>query len=328
MDVLNRVTRTLCARRYVDVAKAVVSKLRDVIKPDETTYGLLVVGFCRAGDLVGAAKIWNKMLDAGLEPDVEAYEEIAVTMFKNNRLEDAMGLFKMMRRRRFCDLGSASYGAVIEWMCKEGRVLYAFMVLAEMIKRGVRVENATLGDLIYGLLARRRVREGFKVVEGVEEADVSIYHGLMKGLLRLRKAKDATEVLREMVRKGCEPNMHTYIMLLQGHLGKRGRKARDPLVNFESIFVGGLLKAGKTLQATKYVERMMRGGVEVPRFDYNKFLHCFSNEEGVVMFEEVGRKLKEVGLGDLGDVFLVYGERMATRDRRRRAKAGCLGMGD
>ena len=111
--------------------------------------------------------------------------------------------------------------------------------------------------------------------------------------------------------------MHTYIMLLQGHLGKRGRKGTDPLVNFETIFVGGLVKAGKSLEATKYVERSLRKGLEVPRFDYNKFLKYYSNEEGVVMFEEVAKKLREVGSVDLADIFERYGQRMATRDRRR-----------
>jgi pentatricopeptide repeat protein len=144
-----------------------------------------------------------------------------------------------------------------------------------------------------------------------------VYHGLIKGLLRLRRAREATQVFREMIKRGCEPTMHTYIMLLQGHLGRRGRKGSDPLVNFETIFVGGLVKAGKSLEATKYVERIMRRGLEVPRFDYNKFLHYYSNEEGVVMFEEVSKKLREVGLFDLADIFQRYGQKMATRDKRR-----------
>ena len=33
----------------------------------------------------------------------------------------------------------------------------------------------------------------------------------------------------------------------------------------------------------------MWGGVDVLRFDYSKFLRYFCNEEGVTMFEEVGR---------------------------------------
>ena len=144
-----------------------------------------------------------------------------------------------------------------------------------------------------------------------------MYHRLIKGLLKLRRASEATQVFREMIKRGCEPTMHTYIMLLQGHLGKRGRKGTDKLVNFETIFVGGLVKAGKSLEATKYVERSLRKGLEVPRFDYNKFLHYYSSEEGVVMFEEVAKKLREVGSIDLADTFERYGLRMAIRDRRR-----------
>ncbi|KAF0888074.1 hypothetical protein E2562_010785 [Oryza meyeriana var. granulata] len=154
------------------------------------------------------------------------------------------------------------YQAMVSWLCKEGRMWGVYMVFTEMVKRGVEVDG--------------------------------------EGLIKIKRAGKATEVFREMIACGCEPNMHTYIMLLQGHLGKRGRRGRDPLVNFESIFVGGLVKAGRTLEATKFVERTMWGRVDVPRFDYNKFLYYFSNEEGVLMFEEVGRRLKDVGHVDLG----------------------------
>lgn len=61
----------------------------------------------------------------------------------------------------------------------------------------------------------------------------------------------------------------------------------------------------------------MNRGMEVLRFDYNKFLHYFSNEEGAVMFEDVAKKLREVGLVDLGDILERYGQKMATKDRRR-----------
>lgn len=320
VDTLNRVVQTICEKkRLPDVAKAVVWKVKLIVAPDEATYRFLVVGFCRAGDLVEASKVWNRMIDTGVEPGTESYEEFVVTMFKNNRFEDAMRLFKSMREQNYHDLGLESYRIVITWMCKEGRVMYASMLLGEMLKRGVEIDNPTLGALVYGLLARRKVKEGYKIFNNVATLDISLYHGLIKGLLRLRRAEEATQVFRVMIERGCEPIMHTYIMLLQGHLGKRGRKGRDPMVNFDSIFVGGLVKAGKTLQATKYVERIMWSGVEVPRFDYNKFLHYFSNEEGVPMFVEVGKRLKDVGLFDLGDIFLNYGERMATRDRRRKA---------
>ncbi|KAK3035931.1 hypothetical protein RJ639_031354 [Escallonia herrerae] len=125
--------------------------------------------------------------------------------------------------------------------------------------RGIAADDLTMTSLVYGLSSRGRVREAYMVMEGIEKHDISVYHGLIKGLLRLRRAGEATNVFREMIRRGCEPTMHTY------------------------------------------VERVIDRRLEVPRFDYNRFLHYFSNEEGVLMFENMSKKLREVGLFDLAD---------------------------
>ncbi|KAE8647250.1 hypothetical protein Csa_018271 [Cucumis sativus] len=274
-------------------------------------------GFCNVGDLIEASKMWNLMVDEGFEPEMEAVEEMMNVLFKTNKLDEALKLFQALRSDRMNDLIPSTYSLVIRWLCNKGKVGQAFIVFDEMHKRGLEVDNSVHSSLIYGLLARGRRREAYNIMRRIENPDLDVYHAFIKGLLKLKRANEATQVFREMIERGCEPIMHTYIMLLQGHLGKRGRKGSDPLVNFDSIFVGGLVKNGKSLEATKYVERLMKRGLEVPRFDYNKFLHYYSNEEGVVMFREVGNKLREVGLVDLADIFQRYGEKMTTRDRRR-----------
>ncbi|XP_059648780.1 putative pentatricopeptide repeat-containing protein At1g26500 [Cornus florida] len=317
VETLNKVIETLCGSKLVDEAQHIVTKLKECVKPNGVTYKYLIFGLCEVGDLIEASKVWNLMADEGFEADVETVEKMMDTLFKTNQFDEALKLFQSMRTKRIDDLGLSTYRLVINWMCKKNKLAQAYLMFEEMQKRGIEADNLTLASLIYGLLTKARVREAYKIVEGIEKPDISVYHGLIKGLLKLRRASEATQVFREMIKRGCEPTMHTYIMLLQGHLGKRGRKGPDPLVNFDSIFVGGLVKAGKSLEATKYVERVMNRGLEVPRFDYNRFLHYYSNEEGVIMFEEVAKKLREVGLFDLADILARYGEKMATRDRRR-----------
>ncbi|XP_027362372.1 putative pentatricopeptide repeat-containing protein At1g26500 [Abrus precatorius] len=317
LGTLNKVIEAMCGCKLVEEAKFVAFKLKEWIKLDGVTYKHLIRGFCDKGDLIEASKVWNLMEDEGFEADVDAVEKMMETLFKVNQYGEALKLFQTMRFKRMDELGVSTYRLVIKWMCKKGMMSQAQEVFEEMRERGILIDNLTLGSVVYGLLTRRRVREAYQVVDGIEAPDLSVYHGLIKGLLRLRRASEATQVFREMIRRGCEPTMHTYIMLLQGHLGRRGRKGSDPLVNFDTIFVGGLVKAGKSKEAMKYVERVMNRGMEVPRFDYNKFLHYFSNEEGVCMFEEVGKKLREVGLVDLADILERYGQKMATRDRRR-----------
>lgn len=317
LKTLNKVVEVLCRSKLAFEAKEIVLKLKTRIPPCALTYGYLINGFCEVGDMIMAARVWDMMVNEGFEPGIDAVEKMMETFFKTNRFDEAMKLFQAVRITRMEELGLSTYRLVISWMCKRGKVWQVYMMFEEMLKRGIQPDNLTMSSLIYGLLAKGRVREAHKILGDIERPDIAVYHGVIKGLLRLRRASEATQVFREMIGRGCEPIMHTYIMLLQGHLGKKGRKGPHPLVNFDSIFVGGLIKAGKSLEANKYVERMMDRGMEVPRFDYNRFLHYYSNEEGVFMFEEVGQKLREVGLIDLADIFLRYGEKMATRDRRR-----------
>ncbi|XP_023538207.1 putative pentatricopeptide repeat-containing protein At1g26500 [Cucurbita pepo subsp. pepo] len=314
---LGKVVEKLCGCKLVDEAKFVVLKLKEWIKVDGVTYKLLIKGFCDVGDVIEASKIWNLMVEDGFEAEMEAVEEMMNVLFKANKFDEALKLFQAMRSNRMNDLIPSTYSLVIKWLCNKGKMRQAYNVFDEMLKRGFEADNSAHSSLIYGVLARGRRREAYNIMGRIENPDLSVYHAMIKGLLRLRRASEATQVFRVMIERGCEPIMHTYVMLLQGHLGRRGRKGLDPLVNFDTIFVGGLVKFGKSLEATKYVERVMKRGLEVPRFDYNKFLHYYSNEEGVVMFREVGNRLREVGLVDLADIFQRYGEKMTTRDRRR-----------
>jgi pentatricopeptide repeat protein len=99
------------------------------------------------------------MVDEGFEPDIDAVEKMMETLFKINRYDEALKLFQMMRTKRMNDLGLSTYGLVIQWMCRRGKIAQAYVVFEEMGDRGIQANNLTLASLIYGLLARGRVRE-------------------------------------------------------------------------------------------------------------------------------------------------------------------------
>ncbi|KAL2940791.1 hypothetical protein RDABS01_029141 [Bienertia sinuspersici] len=285
LDTLNKVVATLCKEKLVEEAKYVVVKLKDWIKPNQATYKHLICGFCNVGDVVEASQLWNLMVDEGIEADIDTVNTMMERFFKNNQFDQGLKLFQTTRVKRMEEVGLSTYSIVIKWMCKRGKLSQAHVVFEEMQKRNIQADNATLASILYGLVSRNRVQEAFLIMENTKKPDISMYHALIKGFLKSRKAAEATEVFREMIRK-------------------ERKEGDDPLVNFDSIFVGGLVKAGKVLEATKYTERTLKRGLDVPRFDYNKFLQYYSNEDGVLMFEEVGKKLREVGLFDLADIFL------------------------
>ncbi|XP_052477884.1 putative pentatricopeptide repeat-containing protein At1g26500 [Gossypium raimondii] len=204
LETLNTVVESLCEDKLVEEAKFVTFKLKECVKPNGVTYKWLIWGFCDLGNLIEASKIWNLMVDEGFEPDVEVVETMMEALFKTNKYDEAMKVFQMMRVKRMHDLGLSSYRLVIKWMCKRGKIEQANGMFEEMCQRGIQADNLTLASIIYGLLARGRIREAYRIVEGIENPDISIYHGLIKGLLRLRKAGEATQVFREMIKRGCE----------------------------------------------------------------------------------------------------------------------------
>ena len=77
---------------------------------------------------------------------------------------------------------------------QKGKTAQAYMMFEEVHERGIRVNNLTLASCIYGLLVRGRVREAYRIVEGIEKLDISVYHRLIKGLLNLRRASETTRV--------------------------------------------------------------------------------------------------------------------------------------
>ncbi|KAJ0095094.1 hypothetical protein Patl1_16724 [Pistacia atlantica] len=197
LERLNKVVEILCSSKLVVEAKYLVLKLNEWIKPNGITY------------------IWNLMVDEGFISSVDVVDKMIETFFKINKYEQAMKVFQMMRVKRMDELGLSTYRLVINWMCKRGKISQAYVMFEEMLKRGIEADNLTLSYVIYGLLARGKVREAYKVVGAVEKSDISVYHGLIKGLLKLRRGSEATQVFREMIKRGW-------------HLGKRGRKGVDP----------------------------------------------------------------------------------------------------
>ena len=173
---------TLCGSKLFDEAKFLVFKVKDWIKPDRITYKCLIKGFYDVGNLIEASKMWNLMVDEGFEPEIDSVEKMIETLFKTNRFDEALKLFQAMRFKGIGDLGLSTCRPVINWMCKRDKVSQAYVLFEEMRKRGIQADNLTLGSLVYGLLARGRVSEAYKVVEMIEKPDISIYHGLIKGL--------------------------------------------------------------------------------------------------------------------------------------------------
>lgn len=101
-------------------------------------------------------------------------------------------------------MGVSTYRLAVEWMCIGVRLCKHTWCLKKCARELIQADNLTFVLQVYGLL-ERRVGEAYRVVEGIEKLDISAYHGLMKGLLKLRRGSKATKVFREMIKRDLDP---------------------------------------------------------------------------------------------------------------------------
>ncbi|KAJ3411477.1 hypothetical protein HDV05_002130 [Chytridiales sp. JEL 0842] len=77
---------TLWFRRMLDAG----------IKPDAAAFHTLMDGFCQVGDMKGASSVLEEMRNAGIDPDDVTYGMLIRTHLKYGRVEEGLGLYKMM----------------------------------------------------------------------------------------------------------------------------------------------------------------------------------------------------------------------------------------
>ncbi|KAC9391495.1 hypothetical protein E3N88_45919 [Mikania micrantha] len=341
---LNKMLDVVGKSRNIDLLWDLIKEIGNRRLVTDKTYIIALKALASAREMRKCVEFFHVMNELGYEYNLRTLNKVIDALCGCKLVEEAKYIVQKLKDCVKPD--GFTYKCLIRGFCDVGDLVEASKMWNLMVDDGFVVEIDAAEKMMDTLFKTNRFDEAMKLfqsfrVSRIDELGLSTYGLVISWMCKKDKLSQARVVFDEMRERGIQPDSMALASLIygflskarvreayeiaetidnpdiNGHLGKRGRKGEDPLVNFETIFVGGLVKAGKLLAATKYVERTMTRGLEVPRFDYNRFLHYYSNEEGGVMFDVMSKKLREVGLFDLGDIFERYGQKMATRDKRR-----------
>lgn len=134
----------------------------DGLEPDDVAYGILIMGFCRAGELDGARANFIKMVDRKVMPNGYHYTSLIDAYFKQERVEEVLGLlkdygctpqaydaiifcylernllseavevFKMMREFHH----EVNYKQLVDGLCQYGDMSHVKIMICDLWKRG------------------------------------------------------------------------------------------------------------------------------------------------------------------------------------------------
>jgi len=124
--------------------------VEDSVRPNLTTYNILVKAWCDQRNLEEAWRIVGNMRAGGVEPDIVTYNTIASAYANNDETWRAEELIVEIQTR--VRTSERTWGIIIGGYCREGRLEEAFRCVRQMKDAGVIPNVVIFNTLLKGFL--------------------------------------------------------------------------------------------------------------------------------------------------------------------------------
>ncbi|AQK85383.1 ATP binding protein isoform 1 [Zea mays] len=313
-------------------ARQVFDKMHGQYSPDLRSYTALMLAWCNARNLVEAGRVWNEMLEKGMDPDVVVHNTMIEGLLRGQRRPEAVKMFELMKAKG-PPPNVWTYTMLIRDHCKQGKMDMAMECFEEMQEAKCQPDVATYTCLLVGYGNAKQMDRVTAVLEEMTQKgcppDARTYNALIKLLTNRNMPDDAARIYKKMIKKGLEPTIHTYNMMMKSYFVGDSNYAMGcavweemhqrgicPDVNSYTVFINGHIRHGRPEEAYKYIEEMINKGMKAPQIDYNKFAADFSKAGKPDILFELAQKVKFAGKLDVSNVFYQWADRMKSRVKR------------
>ncbi|KAH7431204.1 hypothetical protein KP509_08G036100 [Ceratopteris richardii] len=156
--------------------------------------------------MVKAEEFLNKMTDRICKPDAVSYTTLMHGYCRAGKLNDAERMFQTMKAMG-CRPTSVSYEALIIAYCRVERLAAASELMDELIREGHSLNVSTCNALVDGLSRAGLVDHALKVIDYVTDKKLFIDPDrlvvLLKALHKAGRGPEGKDLLRGMAKKGC-----------------------------------------------------------------------------------------------------------------------------
>lgn len=331
-ETINSLLDALGRAKLGKEAQVLFGKLEHRFTPNLQTYTVLLNGWCRLKNLMEIGKVWNEMIDKGINPDIVAHNTMLEGLLRCRRISDAVKLFEVMKAK-----GPApnvrSFTILIRDLCKQRKMNVAVDYFEEMLDSGCEPDAAVYTCLITGYGNEKKMDKVYGLLKEMKEKgcppDVQTYTALIKLMANRRMPDDAVRLYKKMIQSGIHPSIHIYNMMMKSFFMAKdydmGRAVWDEMIkkgccpdeNSYIVFIGGLIRDGRSVEACRFLEEMIEKGMNAPQLDYNKFAADFSRAGKPDALEELARRMKFSGKFEVSNFFARWAEMLKKRVKRR-----------
>lgn len=221
--VYTNLVRGWCrAGDIVEAHKVFVEMKEAGIKPNVYTYSIVMDALCRCGQITRAHDVFAEMLDAGCQPNSVTFNNLMRIHVKAGRTEKVLQVHNQMKQLG-CAADTVTYNYLIETHCKDKDLDKAMKVLYSMIKNECKPNASTFNLLFACVASLRDVNGAHRLYAKMKEVkcmpNTVTYNTLMKMFVESKSTDMVLKLKKEMDETGVEPNVNTYRILILMYCG-------------------------------------------------------------------------------------------------------------
>ncbi|KAJ3677587.1 hypothetical protein LUZ60_003311 [Juncus effusus] len=201
------------------------------IQMDEISYNTLIKIMCERQDLELAYKVMKEMGKLGIKPDVVTYTTLISAFYKNDRREIADGLWNLMRLRGI-NPNLATYNVRIQYLIHHSRTFEANNLVRSMYNCGIKPDEVTYNLIIKGFFMMGESQMAKNVFYAINRRDCDlnerIYQTMIHYLCEEREFELGFRLCKKSIEKNWYPSVDTIRKLMKGLMAvKKERNASE-----------------------------------------------------------------------------------------------------
>ncbi|XP_022140597.1 pentatricopeptide repeat-containing protein At1g20300, mitochondrial isoform X2 [Momordica charantia] len=210
------VVSILCKKRRASEAQSFFDSLKHKFEPDVVVYTSLVHGWCRAGEISEAERVFKEMKMA------VTFNNLIRVHVKAGRTEKVLQVYNQMRRLG-CAADIITYNFIIETHCRDDNLGEAIKVLNSMAKKGCSPNASTFNPIFRCIAKSQDVNSAHRMFAKMKDlgckANTVTYNILMRMFAESKSADMIFKLKKEMDEEEVEPNVNTYRVLISLYCG-------------------------------------------------------------------------------------------------------------
>ncbi|XP_019157941.1 PREDICTED: putative pentatricopeptide repeat-containing protein At1g12700, mitochondrial [Ipomoea nil] len=274
------------------------------------TINILVDVYCRSSRVDCGFCVLGVVFKCGFEFDVVTFNTLIKGLFLDNKIVEAVGLFKKLVRENVCN--QITDRILINGLCKAGHTQTALDLLIVMQEEGPKPDTIAYSTVIDSLCKDRMVDKALGLLSEMIERgippNIFTYNSLIQGLCNFSRWKEVTKLMNEMVLHNVYPGVYTFSILVHA-LCKEGklesaetiiqimiqRKIYPDVVTY-NILLEGYCMQGRMDEARKAFGRVVESGLQPNVGTYSILINVYCKIKEMDEAREVFGQMVESGL--------------------------------